>query len=472
LNAPFCPPPLGAICNSKEIPSMTEKPEATNKTSSSRRDFIKASSMLVAGGAVSGSLSIARAAHAFGSDTIKIGLVGCGGRGTGAAAQALNTMKKTDINPNGEVKLIAMADAFGDRLQASIRTIKGQHGNYFDVPKDRQFVGFDAYKHVLECDIDLVLLATPPGFRPMHFEAAVNAGKNVFMEKPVATDALGVRRVLEANEKAKAKNLAVAVGLQRHHEKRYLECVQRIWDGAIGDIVATRVYWNGAGVWTRPRQANQTELEYQMRNWYYFNWLCGDHITEQHIHNLDVSNWLLQGYPIECNGMGGREVRTSREHGQIFDHHFCEFTYENGVKMFSQCRHIKGCWNNVSEHVHGTKGSADLSGKIYDAKGDLVWSYGRGGGGGHQEEHYDLFAALRRGETPNEGDYGAKSTMTSILGRMANYCGKSIKWADAIDSKITLADFDSFTSYEDEAPVKPDENGYYPVPVPGEEAVV
>lgn len=449
------------------------EPKKKKTDSTSRRDFIKKSSILAAGAAVvGGNLSIARAAHAYGSDTIKIGLVGCGGRGTGAATQALNTMKKTEIEPNGQIQLVAMGDAFGDRMQASYRAIKGQHGNNVDVPKDRQFVGFDAYKNVIDSDIDLVILATSPGFRPLHFEYAVNAGRHVFMEKPVATDAPGVRRVLAANEDAKKKNLMVAVGLQRHHEKQYLETVQRIWDGAIGDLIATRVYWNGGGVWVRGRQEGQTELEYQMRNWYYFNWLCGDHITEQHIHNLDVSNWLVQGFPVECNGMGGREVRKGIDHGEIYDHHSVEYTYGNGVKMFSQCRHIRNCWNNVSEHAHGSKGYADLSGKIWNSSGEEVWSYGRGGGGGHQEEHYDLFASLRKGEIYNEAEYGAKSTMTSILGRLSTYSGKVVKWDEAINSEIALADFDGFKSMDDNAPLLPDDNGQYAVAIPGVTQVV
>jgi myo-inositol 2-dehydrogenase/D-chiro-inositol 1-dehydrogenase len=445
---------------------MSDKQTTGTGPQPSRRDFIRTSSALVAGGAVGGSLSIARAAHAFGSDTIKIGLVGCGGRGTGAASQALNTMKKTDINPNGEVKLVAMADAFANNLQRAYRTIKGEH-NDVEVPQDRRFFGFDAFERLLQTDADLVILATPPGFRPLHFEKAVNAGKHVFMEKPVATDAIGVRRVLAANEVAKSKGLAVAVGLQRHHEPRYIETMKRIWDGAIGDIIATRVYWNGAGVWVRTRKDEQTELEYQMRNWYYFNWLCGDHITEQHIHNLDVSNWLVGDYPAVCNGMGGREVRDGLDYGQIFDHHFCEYTYPNGVKMFSQCRHIEGCWNNVSEHAHGTKGHADLSGKIYDSKGNLQWRFDRKTVNGHQEEHYDLFAAIRKGDLPNEGEYGAKSTMTSLLGRDATYSGKVVKWEDAFNSSVAVADFDNLRTYDDLAPVVPDESGRYPVPVPG-----
>ena len=437
------------------------KKTKTPNDGASRRDFIKTSSMLVAGGAALGSLGIARSAHAFGSDTIKIGLVGCGGRGTGAATQAMNTK-------GGEVQLVAMADAFGDRLQGSYRAIKGQHGDKVQVPNDQQFVGFDGYKQLLDTDIDLVILATPPGFRPLHFEAAVKAGKHIFMEKPVAADAPGVRRVLRANEEAKQKNLAVAVGLQRHHEPAYKETIARLQDGAIGDIILTRAYWNGGGVWTRPRNDKQTELEYQMRNWYYFNWLCGDHIVEQHIHNLDVINWLKNGYPVKAQGQGGREVRDSIDHGEIFDHHFVEFTYADGSKLFSQCRHIKGCWNSVSEHAHGSNGHCDIGGaKIYDAKGERTWSYGRGGRGGHQQEHHDLFEVLRRGERPNEAEYGALSTMTAILGRLCTYSGQEIKWDDALNSDISLANVDEMTSFDQDAPVKPDDTGHYPVAVPG-----
>jgi predicted dehydrogenase len=365
-----------------------------------------------------------------------------------------------------------MADAFDDRMQASLRGLS-RYGDKVDVPKDRQFTGFDAYKHVLESDIDLVLIATPPGFRPLHFEAAVNAGKHIFMEKPVAVDAAGVRRVLATAKTSKDKNLLVQVGLQRRHEPRYRETIQRLQDGMIGDINLTRVYWNGAGVWTRPRKPEQTEMEYQMRNWYYFNWLCGDHIVEQHIHNLDVINWLKGSAPISANGQGGREVRTGQDNGQIFDHHFVEFTYEDGSKMFSQCRHIPNCWNSVSEHAHGSKGTANISGQlIRDANGEKLWSYGRGGGDGHQQEHHDLFADIRKGILPNEAEYGAMSTMTSILGRMATYSGKQIDMKDALASEIVIAPVDKFTSYDDTPPVVPDENGNYPIPVPGETVTV
>ncbi|PQO38003.1 Gfo/Idh/MocA family protein [Blastopirellula marina] len=461
--------------------SKKESKKKSDASQTSRRDFIKtSSSMLVAGGAIAGSLSIAQSAHAFGSDQIKIGLVGCGGRGTGAADQAMNT--------EGETKLVAMGDVFEDRLSSSLRALTGRHSKKVDVPADRQFVGFDAFKKVIDSDIDLVILATAPGFRPLHFETAVNAGKHVFMEKPVATDAPGIRRVLEANKIAKEKNLAVAVGLQRHHEKAYIETISRLKDGAIGDIIFCRAYWNSSGVWTRNRTESQTELEYQMRNWYYFNWLCGDHIVEQHIHNLDVINWLMDGPPESAEGMGGRQVRKGADNGEIYDHHMIEFTYPNGVKMLSSCRHIPGCWNSVSEHAHGSRGYADISGgKIYDAKGELVWSYGQGGRNGHQEEHHDLFAVLRKGERPNEVEYGAHSTMTAIFGRMATYSGghsgkggQVLKYQDALNSEIALADFDKLTSMQDEAPVKPNPEGVkkqleqspYLVPMPGESITI
>ncbi len=279
------------------------------------------------------------------ADPIRVGVIGCGGRGTGAVVQALRTEQ--------DVKLVAMADAFADQVENSYDTITSLERDEWlggdadlrariDVPEERRFAGFDAYEKVLPL-VDVVILATPPGFRPIHFEAAVRAGKHVFMEKPVATDAPGIRRVLKAAKAAQEAKLNVIVGLQRHYQTEYLEWVERLHSGMIGDIVLGRVYWNDAGVWVRERQPGQTEMEYQMRNWYYFNWLCGDHIVEQHIHNLDVANWVLGGHPVRAQGQGGRLIRKSREHGEIFDHHFVEFAYADGTRMYSQCRHIKGC---------------------------------------------------------------------------------------------------------------------------------
>ena len=434
---------------------MSDAIVSSAKPSSSRREFLKTTSTLVAGGAAFGSLSLARSAHAAeNDDTLRIALIGCGGRGTGAAADALSE--------GGNVKLVAVADAFADQIERSLKSL-GPFSDKIDVPADRQFVGFDAYKQAIDAGVDVVILTTSPGFRPMHFEAAVAAGKHVFMEKPVAVDAPGVRKILAAAEEAKKKNLKVGVGLQRHHEKVYLETIQRLQDGAIGDILAARVYWNGAGIWTRPRQPNQTEMEYQMRNWYYFNWLCGDHICEQHIHNLDVINWLKNGYPVEANGMGGREVRKGEDYGQIYDHHFVEFTYADGSKMFSQCRHIPNTWSSVSEHVHGTKGTCHIGGG--SIAGENKWRFGEKGPNPYRVEHVDLFAAIRSDKPYNEAEFGALSTMTSILGRMATYSGQVIKWDEALASQIDYSPKEY--SFKATPPVIPDASGNYPVPVPG-----
>ncbi len=425
-----------------------------------RRDFIKSTSAVLAGGALVGSLPIARAAHSFDSGEIKIGLVGCGGRGTGAATQALDTN-----SPENRVKLTAVADPFQFRIDEALKGIRGKHAERVDVT-DRTFVGVDAFKRLIDSDIDMVILTSPPGFRPLHFETAVKAGKHVFMEKPVATDAPGVRRVLAANKLAKEKKLVVAVGLQRHHESGYQATIAKLKDGAIGDINFTRCYWNNDGVWTRPRKPEQSELEYQINNWYYFNWLSGDHICEQHIHNLDVINWLMDGPPETAQGQGGRQVRIGPDSGQIFDHHMIEYTYKNGVKLLSQCRHIPGCWSSQSEYAHGSSGWCDIgAGKIYDRNDKQIWSAPKNENG-HAKEHFDLFAEIRKGVIPNEGDNGAYSTMTSIMGRMATYTGKVVKWDQCLNSKVSLANTDAMSSFANEAPIQP-EGGKYWVPTPG-----
>jgi predicted dehydrogenase len=437
----------------------------------SRRDFLRHSATAVAAGAVAASVFRAPAAHAAQDSTVKIALVGCGGRGTGAAAQALST--------EGPTKLVAVADAFEDNAKKAVENLKNdENGAKVDVAAERIFSGFDAYQKAIDAGADVVILATPPGFRPMHFEAAVKAGKHVFMEKPVAVDGPGVRKVLEAAKLAKEKNLKVGVGLQRHHDSRYQELVKRIHDGAIGDIPLLRVYWNGNTPWVRQRRPGQTEMEYQMRNWYYFNWLCGDHINEQHIHNIDVGNWVMQSTPMVAQGQGGRQVRTGPDHGEIYDHHFVEFTFADGTKMMSQCRHMENCWNSVSEHAHGHKGYADISGgKILDAKGEVVWS-GKKGKNPYQVEHDVLFDAIRNNKPHNEAENGAFSTMTAIMGRMATYSGQEIYWDRAAAQKAGRADaptaLDSQVSlmperfaWDAKPPTVPDANGRYPIPMPG-----
>ncbi len=444
--------------------------------SPSRRTFIQGSGMMLAGGAIVGTnLDVAKAAHAFGSDQIKIALVGCGSRGIGAMVQALATS-------GGGVQLVAMADVFHDSLHTAYRTIKSKHPQKVSNNVGRH-VGLGGFRDLLQGEADLVFLATPPGFRPQQFEAAVEAGKHVFMEKPVATDAPGVRRVLEASRRAETQGLAVHVGLQRRHDPRYQQCLDRLRDGAIGEPIYARAHWNGGGMRVRPREPRQTELEYQLRNWYYFNWLSGDHIVEQHIHNLDVINWLLGQPPVECQGQGGREIRNEPDHGQIFDHHAVEFTYPGEVKLMSQCRQIAGCWKSVGEHVYGTAGHCDIGqGTIFDRHGNVSWRYQgpehqgpgrhksrkrRGDLGWHQQQS-DLFAALRRGEAPNEGKSAAESTLTAIMGRMATYSGKPVSWDDAFHSRQRLAETDTLRSLDDPAPVLPDANGTYQVAIPGQ----
>ncbi|HEU5070853.1 MAG TPA: Gfo/Idh/MocA family oxidoreductase [Verrucomicrobiae bacterium] len=447
---------------------MNPKPNETTESHVTRREFLRTTSAALAGASVLGALSVERSAFAAEDNTLKIALIGCGGRGTAAAGQALST--------DGPVKLVAMADAFEDRLSGSLKGLADRHGDKVDVPADRQFIGFDAYKQAIAL-ADVVILATPPGFRPMQFEEAVNQGKHVFMEKPVATDAPGVRRVLAAAEAAKPKNLKIVVGLQRRYQAGYLETVKRIQDGAIGDIVAARAYWDGQTPWLHRRadlekQAGRklTEMEYQMRNWYYFTWICGDHILEQHIHNIDVINWVKGGYPVRAQGQGGCQVRKGLDYGEIFDHHFVEFEYADGSRLFSQCRHIPDCWNSVSEHVTGTKGTATISSHVIRPAGGAEWAYRERQKDPQQVEHDVLFDCIRNNKPINNAEYGAKSTMTAILGRMATYSGQMIEWDAAINSKVNL--FPDRLAWDALPKSLPDANGLYKIPLPGQTEVL
>lgn len=445
----------------------SEKSSAEN-----RREFIQKTAFLAAGAAAASQLALPRMVHAAGSGLIRIGLVGCGGRGTGAALNALQNASYP------EVKLVAMADAFAEPLQRSLKAIQTRCPQKVDVPPDRQFVGLDAYQKLLACELDMVLLCSPPGFRPMQFEAAVKAGKHVFMEKPVAVDAPGYRRILAANAQAKQKHLAVAVGHHLRHETKHQQIIKRIHDGAIGQIQYLRAYFNSGGVWFRPRKKDQTEMQFQVSNWYYFVWLSGDHIVEQHVHDLDVMNWIMRDqHPVEAQGMGGRQVRTPEwaevqgmgrsAVGEIFDHHAVEFTYPDGVKMFSFCRHQPGTWMSFSEHAHGTRGHAAIEGhgtaRLWiEGKQVQQWRRDRDG---HQVEMDDLFAALAAGQDYNEGDWAAAATMTAILGRMATYSGQVVRWHEAVQSQLDLSP--SAYTWDAQPPAKPLPDGSYPCAVPG-----
>jgi myo-inositol 2-dehydrogenase / D-chiro-inositol 1-dehydrogenase len=410
----------------------------------SRRDFLKGTTVAAAGLAFAGGLNFARTAHAAGSDELKIALIGCGGRGTGAAAQCLSSCEN--------VKLVAMADAFVANAKESLANLKKEDGlaAKIDVPDDRIFVGFDAYEKAIAAGPDVVLLATPPGFRPIHYAAAVKAGKHVFMEKPCCVDAPGFRSLMESNKLADEKGLKVSVGLQRRHSKEFLGKVKKIQDGALGDIVLMRAYWNGGPIWVRDRQPNQTEMEYQMNNWYHFVWLCGDHILEQHVHNIDVCNWVKNDHPVSANGMGSCHCRNNRGIGQIYDNHFVEFTYKDGSKMMSQCRQQPDTWSCVSQFIHGTKGMKELPGN---------------GSDGYTQEHVDLINAIRKGLKLNDGWHGATSSFTGVLGRMATYSGQEVNWDDAAAKGPD--EMPKKFAFDANPPAMPDKDGNYPVPVPG-----
>lgn len=434
----------------------------------SRRDFVKQSSLL-AGGLIAAPFISSATNYFSGADAvIKIALIGCGGRGTGAAMQAMLSKQN--------VKLVAMADAFRDRLDSCYKQlnsddisdwsgVKGNIKDKIDVPEERKFTGFDAYAKAIAL-ADVVILTTPPGFRPIHFEEAVKQGKHIFMEKPVATDPAGIQRVLAAAEIAKQKKLNVVVGLQRHYQNSYRELFKR--KDLIGDITSAQAWWNNDGVWVNKRKYNQTEMEYQMRNWYYFVWLCGDHITEQHIHNIDVINWFKGGYPVKAQGMGGRQVRKGKDHGEIFDHHYVEFHYADGSILNSQCRHIPGTMSKVDELLIGTKGKiAAGAANIVDLKGKVLYQYDtKLENNPYQTEHDELFASIAKGEYKfADADNGARSTMTSILGRMATYSGQLVEWDKAINSGIDL--HPKVYDWNALPPVLPNDDGYYPIATPG-----
>ncbi len=430
-----------------------------------RRSFLESAAKTAAAGAALSQLPVERMVHAADNDTVTIALVGCGGRGTGAASQALSTM--------GPVRLVAVADAFKDRLEGSLNGLKRQFDKKVEVGEEQKFVGLNAYKEAIKL-ADVVILTTPPGFRPYHFAEAVRQGKHVFMEKPVAVDAHGVRMVLEAAQEAKKKNLKVGVGLQRHHQAGYIETVKRLQDGELGEITSMRSYWNGGGVWD-PRKTREqvgSELEYQLQNWYYYVWLSGDHICEQHIHNLDVINWVKGfKYPVAAQGMGGRQVRIDKKYGEIFDHHFVEFEYADGSRNYSQCRHIHGCFSSVSEYVTGTKGHANVGGHtLVDFKGKLLWRHEGKAKDPYQVEHDRLFDAVRNNKPHNEAERGALSSLTSILGRLATFTGQRVTWDQAMNSKIVTMPDD--IDYDDGVwkgtpPTKPNAQGEYPIAVPG-----
>jgi len=397
--------------------------------STSRRTFLGSSAALA---------SAASMANAFpgGDDLLKVGLIGCGSRGTGAASQAM----KADRN----VKLWAMGDAFDDRLEQSLTTLQRDRevAPKLDVARERRFTGFDAYRHVIEC-CDVVLLTTPPHFRPIHLRAAVHANRHVFAEKPVAVDAPGVRSVIQTCQEARRRNLSIVSGLCLRYDNGFKEAVRRIRDGALGEIQTLQANDYRGGIWVRPRQEGWSDMTWQMRNWYYFTWLSGDFNVEQHVHFVDVCAWAMgDRYPLRCYGMGGQQVRTGEEYGNIYDHFSVVYEYENGAKAFSNCRQQRGCWNNMSAAVMGTRGTGLLSERrrgLVLKTGGKEWVYEGAANDMYQTEHDEFFAAIRANRPINNGEYMAKSSLMAIMARMAAYTGQQITWEQALNSRQDLS---------------------------------
>lgn len=397
----------------------------------SRRSFLQTSAAAATAGAV---LLNAAPVHAAGSDVLKVALVGCGGRGSKAAVESLRADKNT--------KLVALCDVFGDRLTASLGGLKDEFGDRVDVPKERQFTGFDGYKAAIDA-ADVVLLCSTPAFRPAHVAYAVDKGKHIFMEKPHAVDATGVRSVLDSVKKAKEKNLCMVSGFCFRYHQPKREMMKRIHDGAIGDIQVIHSTYLTGGLWYRGHE-DRTPVEYQLRNWYYYTWLSGDFYVEQHIHNIDKICWTLKGeMPVAAQGMGGRQSRTEKKYGNIFDHFTTVFEYASGAKVFSQCRQVDKLFSSTNDHVFGTKGTAQLMAHTVTPYGGQEWKLtGKDRSDMYQTEHDELYAAIRSGKTINDGEQSALSTLMGIMGREAGYCGQRITWEDMLKSKQNLVPTD------------------------------
>jgi myo-inositol 2-dehydrogenase/D-chiro-inositol 1-dehydrogenase len=416
----------------------------THHSLTNRRDFLKTSA--VAGTVLAANLSQLSNVHAAGDDIIKVGLIGCGGRGSGAAENVLNAAKGVEI--------VAVGDYYKDKVDGLRRRLLNaaredgkikELGNKVDLPADRCYTGLDAYQKVINTPgVNYIILATPPGFRPLHLQAAVAAGKNVFTEKPVAVDGPGIRKVLDVYEEANSKKLGIGAGTQRRHQLGYLETMKQIHDGAIGDIVAAQCYWNQGSIWFHPRKDGMTDLDYQIHNWYHFVWTCGDHIVEQHVHNIDVVNWATGQHPIRAVGMGGRVRPCSDPNvdGHIYNFFAIDYEYPKGVHVLSQCRQIPNCANSVSEALVGTKGMCQANTYTINGKPVMDRQQGRRGTDPYVQEHTDLIASIRAGKPYNELKSVAESTLTAILGRMSAYTGKSLTWEQALHSQEELMPLD------------------------------
>jgi len=444
------------------------------RTFTSRREFIKNSGKAVAGAALAGTLAAPRPGYCAEDNTIKIALVGCGGRGTGAAAQALST--------RGPTKLWAMADVFDHRLDCSFHSLSPKFTSQIYVSAERRFLGFDGFRKAIDCldKGDVVILATPPAFRPIHFEYAVQKGVHVFMEKSFAVDAPGIRRVLKAGEVAARKNLKVAGGLMSRHYQPLEDAIQQIHDGLIGEVITAWAYRLHGPVGLSAKKPGASELAHQIANYSCFTWLNGSFIVDWLIHNIDVCCWAKNAWPVSVQGMGGRQVR--QEADQLFDHYAAEFTFGDGTRLMAEGRHMNKCHDSFGDIIHGAKGSAILGEgqpkpRLYKGHrqnaGNLVWEYKGPPCDHYQREHDLLFDAIRSDKPYNETERSAKACLTAIMGRMACESGQVITWEEALASNLELAPrLEQISSLDHPAPVLPDANGKYPMAMPGQTQVL
>ncbi len=419
--------------------TQDESQSVTTADQSSRREFLAQSGAMVAGSVLAaGALSRAYAGE---NNTIRIGLVGCGGRGTGAARDAMLA--------GANMELVAMGDIFMPKVERSLaRLLKIKEENAaleagIKVKPDHCFAGLDAYKKVIDSGIDYVLLCTPPGFRPEHIEYAVEKGVHIFAEKPCATDSPGVRRILALEDEMKRKKIGLLSGFNSRHVFHYADLVKAVHDGDLGDVMSLHAYFNTGNIWYREREEGMTLPEYHFHNWFHVDWLCGDHIVEQHVHNLDRCNWIMQAHPVKAYGMGGRQYHTDRG-GNIYDHFTVEFEYENGVRMTSMCRQIAGTDAKIGEEIVATKGRGMMVGHKARFTGEnaRVFTEHPGQHESHRQEHIDFIAALRRGEIPNDTRFLCESTLTAIMGRESAYTGKFVTWDEILNSELRLSPLD------------------------------
>jgi myo-inositol 2-dehydrogenase/D-chiro-inositol 1-dehydrogenase len=434
--------------------------KTSSENTTTRREFLKTSALI--GGALAAPAILPGNLFAkANSDTLRIGLIGCGGRGTGAASQALNADKN--------VALVAMGDAFEDRLQSGLKNLRASHTEKVTVTAEKCFVGLDAYQKVIDSGVDVVILATPPGFRPFHLKAAIGAGKHVFCEKPMATDATGVRSVLATAEEARRKNLSLVAGFCYRYNNGVRAIMQQIHDGAIGEVRALYTTYNTGSVWSPfPRQPGWTDMQYQVKNWYYYTWLSGDHIAEQAVHSIDKMSWAMKDAPpVRCVAHGGRQVRTAPEFGNIFDHFSVVYDYANGARGFHFSRQQPHCFSDNSDYIMGSDGVAHIVRAFtgpFIVKGKQNWRFKEEQASDmYQNEHDELFASIRNGKPINDGVWMAHSTLLALMGRMAAYTGQEVTWEQALNSKEDL--FPSTMTWDTPVSV-------LPVAMPGETKLV